>query len=700
VRLFAAVVAACSLFVSNPLKADTSFASSEQEITKATLVSEHSAITPGQPLHVGVLLEPREGWHTYWENPGDAGMASDLAWALPQGFTASKIDWPAPHRVMEGPLVTFSYTGNIFLPATINVPATLDSNSNHTLRVLATWLVCKDICIPESAQVEITLPVANGPVTPTPAAPLFIQHRANAVTPLATTASYSTRNTEIDLFITLSALGSNSIRSATFFPRESDIINYTAPSSFKLDGESLNITMGLKDKAPTKELSGILTITALSGQDKHFDVRLTPAVSKIGATGAVTRDSSTNNNSGSLLVYIGLAIMGGLILNLMPCVLPVLSLKALAIAKKAGESPAAVRKLGLAYTAGVLYSFAVIALLLIALRNSGEAIGWGYQMQSPAFVGFLIYLLFFVGLNLSGLFEMPVLFGNTSMRANDATASGSFFTGVLATAVATPCTAPFMASAVGAALTMPTLHALLIFESLGLGLALPFLLISFFPSMLKMLPKPGAWMEGLKQFLAFPMYASVIWLLWVLTLQTSAGGMAIALSGMLCIVVIIWLRSCFNRESRVSTVIALLSYALVFASTLFALERIETARMMPASHMSNGPEEVAYSKEKLAALRSAGKPVFVDATAAWCITCQVNAKVAIHTDRTMQLFRDKGITLMIADWTRRNPDITELLSSFGYKGVPLYIYYPPRNAQPVILPQLLSEDIIGNVINK
>ncbi len=699
-RLFAAVLATCSLFVSHPLKADPSLASSAQEITKATLVSEFAAITPGQPLHVGVLLEPREGWHTYWENPGDAGMASELAWALPEGFTASKIDWPAPHRVLEGPLVTFSYTGNVFLPATITPPATLDANNTHTLRVLATWLVCKDICIPESAQVEITLPVANGPATPTAAAPLFAQHRANAVKPLATTASYSTRNTEIDLSIPLSALGSSDITAATFFPRQSDIINYTAPSSFKLDGDNLNITMGLKDKAPSKELSGILTIAVAGAQEKHFDVKLASATAKPAAAAAPTSGEGANDASRGLLVYVGLAIMGGLILNLMPCVLPVLSLKALAIAKKAGESPAIVRKLGLAYTFGVLYSFALIALLLIVLRNSGEAIGWGYQMQSPAFVGFLIYLLFLVGLNLSGLFEMPVLFGNTAMRANDTTVRGSFLTGVLATAVATPCTAPFMASAVGAALTMPTLHALLIFEGIGLGLALPFLLISFFPSLLKLLPKPGAWMETLKQFLAFPMYASVIWLLWVLTLQTSAGGMAIALSGMLCIVLIIWLRSCFRRESRIGTIVALIAYVLVFASSLIALERIETARLMPAAHMSGGPEQVPYTKEKLALLRSSGKPVFVDATAAWCITCQVNAKVAIHTDKTMQLFRDKDVTLMIADWTRRNPDITELLSSFGYKGVPLYIYYPPKGGEPVILPQLLTEDIISSVINK
>jgi thiol:disulfide interchange protein/DsbC/DsbD-like thiol-disulfide interchange protein len=721
VRLLAAFIAACSFFISTPLKADPALATSAQEITKATLVSEFDAITPGQPLHVGVLLEPREGWHTYWENPGDAGMATELIWSLPEGFAAGNIDWPAPHRVLEGPLVTFSYTGNIFLPTTITVPAALDATGRHTLRVLARWLVCKEVCIPESAELEITLPVTIAAATPTPAAALFTQHRANAVKPLATTASYTTRNTEIMLYIPLSALGKNDIQNAIFFPRQSDVVNYTAPSSFKVEGDNLLITMGLKDKVPSKELSGVLTVTSSNGQDSHFDVKLSPsdgapapAKPSTPATDNPANPASNNTsnnlnstsntdlgtNSGSLLLYFGLAVMGGLILNLMPCVLPVLSLKALAIAKKAGESPAAVRKLGLAYTAGVLYSFAIIALLLIVLRNSGEAIGWGYQMQSPAFVGFLIYLLFLVGLNLSGLFEMPVLFGNVSMRANDTTVSGSFFTGVLATAVATPCTAPFMASAVGAALTMPTLQALLIFEGLGLGLALPFLLISYFPSLLKLLPKPGAWMEAFKQFLAFPMYGSVIWLMWVLTLQTSAGGMAIALSGMLAIVLIIWLRSCFNRESRIATVAALIAYILVFASSLIALERIEAARLMPAAHMSNGPQEVAYSKEKLAELRSAGKPVFVDATAAWCITCQVNAKVAIHTEKTMQLFRDKGVTLMIADWTRRNPDITELLSSFGHKGVPLYIYYPPKGGEPVILPQLLSEDIISGVINK
>jgi thiol:disulfide interchange protein len=386
----------------------------------------------------------------------------------------------------------------------------------------------------------------------------------------------------------------------------------------------------------------------------------------------------------------------------MPCVLPVLSLKALAIAKKADSKHEHVVRQGIAYTLGILVSFGIIAGILIALRQGGEAVGWGYQMQSPAFVGFLIYLLFMVGLNLSGVFHLPVLLGGVGSApdnnwANESSARGSFFTGVLATAVATPCTAPFMASAVGAALTMPPLQSMLVFEALGFGLALPFLLISLFPQLRSFLPKPGAWMDTFKQLLAFPMYASVIWLMWVLVLQTGAGGMVVELIGMLIIVVIIWMKSLFEDGSHSYSITALSIYAAILLGSLPMLNGMEIGAMEHKMEKM-GLETVEYSKEKLAQLRKEGKPVLVDATAAWCITCQVNARVAIHTDRTMEEIKKQGVILMIADWTRRNDEITEFLSGFGYKGVPLVVFYPAGGGQPVVLPQILTEDTVIQTI--
>jgi thiol:disulfide interchange protein DsbD len=305
-----------------------------------------------------------------------------------------------------------------------------------------------------------------------------------------------------------------------------------------------------------------------------------------------------------------------------------------------------------------------------------------------------------VGLSLSGVFHLPVLMGNVGGDlANESSTRGSFFTGVLATAVATPCTAPFMASAVGAALTMPAFQAMMVFEALGFGLALPFLLISLFPALRKFLPKPGAWMDTFKQLIAFPMYASVIWLMWVLTLQTGAGGMVVALCGMLLIVIVIWMKSLFADGSKAYTITALIIYALLLTASLSSLSNMEVSTAaLPSGHAEHGVEAVEYSKEKLDELIKAGKPVFVDATAAWCITCQVNARTSLHTSATMKIFKEKGVTLMIADWTKRNDSITDYLSSFGYKGVPLCVFYPASGKKPLVMPQILTETLVINTI--
>ncbi len=662
---------------------------SQQEIVRASLVSEHEAIQAGQPIHVGVLLEPQPGWHTYWENPGDAGMATSFKWTLPEGFTESGIQWPAPERVAEGTLVTHSYHDTVFLPVTITPPASLDTTQNFSFKAKATWLVCKDICIPETAELELTLPAIESVPVATSNAALFAKHREHAVKKLDAKVQYNLEAPYITLTVPLSALDNKKISSATFFPRQYNVYEYGANQDFAVDGDTFRLKIQHSNDMPEENSTGILSLTFTDNSVAHYDITLS-------ATATVSNTSEGAQHG--LISYILLAIMGGLILNLMPCVLPVLSLKTLAIVKKAGQSPAAVRRQGLAYTFGILLSFTLVAGLLIALRNTGEAIGWGYQMQSPAFVGFLAYLLFVVGLNLSGLFDMPVLFGNSAANADDSSLSGSFYTGILATAVATPCTAPFMATAVGAALTMPAIESLLIFAALGLGLALPFLLISFFPALLRFLPKPGAWMERFKQFLAFPMYASVIWLLWVLVLQTGAGGLVIAMGGMLALVVLIWFKGFFEIQSKRYLWLAIITSAAVLAFTLPMLEHMQANVGKQVMEDSYGITEVPYSKDTLSSLIRSGKPVFVNATAAWCLTCQLNAKVAIHTQGTAQLFKDKGVTYMVADWTRPSSEITEFLSSFGHKGVPLYVYYPPSGGKPLVLDQLLTENTIASAI--
>lgn len=649
-----------------------------EDVVQAALVSESTAIEAETPFRLAISLKPLPGWHTYWENPGDAGLPVSLAWTLPEGFTAGSMEWPIPTRMDEGPLTVYGYSGDIFLPVAITPPQAL-GEAEYTLKVTVNLLVCKEICIPESETLEITLP--SGTAGASVDKPLFAAHDANRPAMVPLPATYTVEEKSIRLSVPRSELEMKNtvISDAFFFTRESGVVSYSGKQQFVDDKQSLQLLLPRTDGMPDGMLSGILAVTT-ADSIKYFDIGFQPSQMPLAAT-------QPDLTFAAVLLF---ALLGGIILNLMPCVLPVLSLKALALVKKAGSEAAHAKALGIAYTLGILVSFALFAGLLIALQQAGNAVGWGFQMQSPAFVTFLIYLLFLVGLNLSGLFHLPTLMGHVgSTLANEDSARGSFLTGVLATAVATPCTAPFMASAVGAALAYPAWQSMLVFLALGFGLALPFLLISFFPRLLKFLPKPGAWMDTFKKLLALPMYASVLWLLWVLMQQTSENGFAVALMGITAIFLAVLIR-------KRTLVIAACAAALLTLPALGWFQ--DTAMSIPSTHTRHGIETIPYTPEKLEALRAAGKPVFVDATAAWCITCQLNARVAIHTDKTMEAFKQHGVTLMIADWTRQNPDISAWLASFGYQGVPLYVFYPADGGKPQVLPQLLTEDIIINTI--
>jgi thiol:disulfide interchange protein len=685
------LVALAAFLIPTPLLAQEPPSSVTLAHTRLTLVSEKNAImaSEAESFKVGVLLEAFDGWHTYWQNPGDAGLPTTLQWLLPEGFMASDIDWPTPERVMEGDLTTHSYTGTVFLPVTITPPAPLGESQPFPVRVRVDLLVCKEICVPESAELQIILPVSKHAPKNSEHAKLFEKHNKKRVQRVDKPASFTFDDTAITISVPTHMLRQKDIRHVTFFPHNQNVFNYSAEQKFAATKDALNITIARAEGGEIPPvLSGIVSVASADKITSSYSLTFKSATTATG----------TNSAAGLWLPYVLLlAFIGGMVLNLMPCVLPVLSLKALAIAKKSGEAQAQVMRQGLAYTAGILISFALIAGILFSLRAGGEAIGWGYQMQSPAFVGFLIYLLFLVGLSLSGFFHLPVLLGNIGGNlASDSSVSGSFFTGVLATAVATPCTAPFMAPAIGAALTMPAFSGLLVFMALGLGLAAPFLLISLFPRARAFLPRPGAWMETFKQLLAFPIYASVIWLLWVLTLQTGASGMAITLCGMLLIVLLIWLQPLFSEKPLAYRVLALLGFLFIMAMSLPTLDRMQVSANSNV-HAIEGIPSVPYSKEALAELRNAGKAVYVDATAAWCLTCQLNARSALLTPRTLSFFKQQEITLMIADWTLRNEEITAFLSSFGYEGVPLNVFYP-AGGDPVILPQLLTENIVINTI--
>ncbi len=683
------------------------------ENVKARLISETMSVGPGQAFWVALELNIKSGWHTYWRNPGDSGRPTQLVWDLPKGFSAEDIVWPTPHRFELPPLVNYGYSGQVMHLVRITAPAVLNSNGAN-LAAKATWLVCSDVCIPESVNLRLALPVsASAGAIDTKDEALFVAARAQLPTPApATTSAHIDAN---KLVISLGKEWGQSlatIQSLSFFPYDEGSIEYGAPQTFRRTADGVTLALKLGYQPPkVGPLRGILltTTTANTGTDhpQALEIaanlsgtvstsqgeatetpspRFAPLPSATGPSGAAA--SAAAPPATALPVLLLFAVLGGLILNLMPCVFPVLSIKALGLVEQAKKSPAAVRTKGLTFAAGVISSMLVLASILLALRAGGEQIGWGFQLQSPLFVTLMIYLLLAVGLNLSGVFE----FGGGLAGVGDSLTQGdglkaSFFTGVLTTLVATPCTAPFMAAAVGAALTQSPFVALCIFAALGVGLSFPYVLLSFAPKLRAGLPKPGAWMDTLKQVFAFPMYGSAAWLLWVLAQQSSIG-LAAALAGSILIALAAW---AYRRATWLTIAAALLALVLPF-------EFADNAGNSPGAHAAanTADEWRPYDAAKVAELKAAGQPLLVNFTASWCLTCLVNERNAFADPAVRQTFHRKGVTLMKGDWTNRDPAITQGLAAFGRGGVPLYVVYnsKPGSSEPVILPQLLTPTIV------
>jgi thiol:disulfide interchange protein/DsbC/DsbD-like thiol-disulfide interchange protein len=676
---------------------------------KARLVSEVSAIAPGQSFWVALELDIRDGWHTYWRNPGDSGQATSLAWRLPPGFTAGNIVWPTPHRFEIPPLVNYGYAKHAVHLVNITAPKDLKAGSPAVLSAKVSWLVCADVCIPQSVDLQLQLPVNAAPGAPDPAdAALFTMARSELPSPqlAATTA----RIRDGQLVITLGKPWGATlaqIRSLAFFPYDDGGIEYGAPQMLTRTPHGIELSMKLGYQPPKSgAIRGVLLATEQSGADT-VSVPMEITADLAGASGPAQPPAVIAADSTSLPTLLLLALLGGLVLNLMPCVFPVLSIKAMGLVEQAKKHPAVVRTKGLVFAAGVIGSMLCLAGVLLALRAGGEQIGWGFQLQSPLFLTLMVYLLLAVGLNLSGVFEV----GGTLAGVGDGLTRGdgyraSFFTGVLTTLVATPCTAPFMAAAVGAALTKPPLAALCIFAALGLGLALPYLVLSFAPWMRRALPKPGAWMDTLKQIFAFPIYASAAWLLWVLAQEASSFGLGAALAGAILIAFAAWAYQKSKSGSGGSRVAGLVTAVLgLLLAIILPVRFADVAAAAPGAvtgspHAAPGAhaadEWQPYDAAQLAKLNADGKPVLVNFTASWCLTCLVNERNAFADSAVQEVFHSKGVTLMKGDWTNRDPAITQALTAFGRAGVPLYVAYnsKPGSAEPVVLPQILTAGIV------
>lgn len=669
------------------------------DLVKASLLAAPAAVAGAQPFTLAVRMQIKRGWHVYWRNPGDSGLPPEVTWTLPAGFNAGAIRWPAPERLPIATLMNYGYEGEVVLLVPVTPPPSLDPADPVRLSGKLTYLVCETECVPGSADLSLVLPV--GEPRPDPAnAALFDRARAALPAPAIWPVTLSSQGDRLRLDFSATGLRPESVRNAAFFPYGETAIDNAAEQVLTVDGSGLHLTLARAapaEPAPTA-LPGVLTIEEATGNGTarlafaYGDEPVLPA--PVAAPESESSPAPAPPHDGlSLLAAAGLAFLGGLILNLMPCVFPVLSIKVLGLVRHAGESAGRVRLHGLAYTAGVLASFLGLAGLLIALKGGGAAIGWGFQLQSPVVVAALAYLLFAMGLSLSGAVHLGGrLAGIGDGLARRSGLEGSFFTGVLATVVATPCTAPFMGSAVGFALTQSAGVALLVFASLGLGLALPFLALTLWPPALRALPRPGAWMETLKQGLAFPVYATVAWLVWVLAQQVDPRGLMAGLIGLVLVGFSAWAWERGRGASRPMGPIAQGAAVLALIGVAALSLTLGNDRATPAAQaVSEGIEP--FSQARLDTLVGERHPVFVNLTAAWCITCAVNETTSLSTEAVRAAMAARGVTYLKGDWTNQNPEITRLLEKHGRSGVPLYLLFS-GGAEPEVLPQILTQGTV------
>ena len=640
--------------------------------SSVTLLTESNQVGGEETLLVGLEFNLSTGWHTYWENPGDSGEGASIEWNLPSGFKASTILWPGPKRIPVEPLMTYGYEDKALLLTEIKSPKKFSNPVKISAKI--NWLTCKDICIPQEGQVDMTL--IKGPKV---ANQFTSKLKEVALTvPKNFPSPYRVSVINEKIFLQFEKEGSRNISEAYFFPNEYGLINYTADQKLERNDNSFSLELSSAEvQLKTNTLKGVLKLK-VDGIKEFYTLDL-----------PLEKNTNKPLVTISLLTAIIFAFLGGIILNAMPCVFPILSIKILSFIEQSQGSKEKLFHHGLVFSAGVLTTFLAVSALLIFLRASGEAIGWGYQLQSPWVVSLLIYLFVVIGIVFMGNIVLGSSFGNLgTLVQNQKDLTSSFFTGVLAVIVASPCTAPFMGPALGLALLQPGLKSILIFLALGIGFSLPYLILSIYPQLLSKLPKPGEWMQTLKQIMAFPMWASALWLAWVLSSQVDMQSVFAVLLGALLIALGLWL-----LEKTQNSASILRRVTLIFSLGLM----IFSIWLLPITSDNNSPnlknEENAFSVQKLNSLRSEQKMVFLNFTADWCITCKVNEAIALNQDKVKKVLDEKNIIYLKADWTRKDPEIASMLASYGRTGVPLYLLFPSQG-DPIILPELLTEDLL------
>ncbi|MBV9993594.1 MAG: thioredoxin family protein [Caulobacteraceae bacterium] len=657
---------------------------------KAELVSQTRGAIPGSTVYVALLQRIDPGWHTYWRNPGDAGEATRIGWTLPAGWRAGDIVWPVPERLPLGPLMDYGYRGQVLLPVPIEVPASARLGSVQHIAAAASFLVCSRVCVPEDANLSLDLPVVAAAGLDPAWGGRIAQTLAAAPKPSGVAAAYQVVGRRLQIAVADPGSASEISQAAYFYPYQAGAIDQAAAQTIDRGEQGFTFSVPLAAASPAPpELRGVV----VTGDGGAFEIAARPGPAPPGTSGlGPPRAAAAPMTLAGALV---LAFLGGLILNLMPCVLPILSMKAAAFAGHGGEARGA-RAQGFAFAVGVLAAFLALAGLLMGAKAVGAAVGWGFQLQSPQITGALSLVMLAAALNLSGLFEI----GTSAQGLGAGLASrrgliGAAFTGALAVVVAAPCTAPFMAPALGFALVQPPVAGLAVFAALAAGFALPLVALAFSPWLIRRLPKPGAWMRTLRQALAFPMYGAAAWLAWVMAKQAGPEGLARLFAAALALAFAVWLWGLAQRRQALGAAWRPIAIPAALALVL-ACVAVAGTRSAPQSRplAAAGAPQVAYSAERLGALRAAGKPVLVNFTAAWCVTCQFNERVALTAAETADAFRRTGVVYMVGDWTSRDQAIAKALADQGRIGVPLYLVYGVDGGPPAILPQLLTPGVV------
>ena len=667
-------------------------------LVAASLVADTTAIVPGKPVDVGVLLELAPRWHTYWEYPGDAGLPTSITWTLPEGFVAGPIQWPVPDRVMEpGDIEVYAYKEKVLLITTIVAPAEL-AEKTVTLRAKVDWLVCEVICIPGSANLELSLPVARQSAEAN--AELFSAFRA--LLPAATPPPYQLTWTRNGDSLALSVSGLKDAKAVDLFPLPPKGQQVGHPQDGSIQNGAATLTL-----ENSGDLRGVLVVETGSGR-RGWLVSSSEQPSPGGPPGS-SKVSTQGANQPSLWQAFFFGFLGGFILNLMPCVLPVISLKIFGFIRQAADHPERILRHGLAFIAGIFAWFLGLGLVIVALKLAGREVTWAFQFQNPWFNLIIGCIVFVFALNLFGVFEI-VLPGRASTALAEVSSqegyTGSFFQGIFATLLATPCTAPFLGTALGVAFSQAPWVILAMFASVALGMSAPYFLLSAQPGWMKLLPKPGGWMERVKQFMGFPLLATLIWLLYILGNQRGHDAVIWAAAFLLCLALACWIYGAFcgplsSVRTRVVSIAAIV-LIVFFGARLFLVGKFtHSAAPEATSRPSDGIAWRPFSQKELDALLRAGEPVFVDFTADWCISCKFNERTAIDVPAVREAFARDHIVPMKADWTNANPEITAALKKFGRVGVPFYVIYPRgRSDQPIILPEILTESIVLEALSK